>query len=250
MKKLWILTPLLFAVLGCSTLQGFLFPDKLDKDVEVAWEKELRMQVNESVYYGTAVVPEAEKYLIYIFPPYKEISRLQWRTCHRGGAAKNAVQYGRWPWSKKESYFKLEIKPRDIERERACSLKFEALDKSQKAMAFGMIAFPDLRPWFNVPGTVECNGKVEVYFDGTSLCQAPAGAITRISFSGEIYMDETPNADCPPFKEIRTGVFEFLMPKNECIYNFKKPQEHESGRLRSHKLITFGYEKTPPQEDY
>lgn len=243
-------------VLGCSTLQGFLFPNKSDKSTEFAWEKDLRMQVNDKVYFGTAVVKDAEQYQILIFPPYKEISRLQWRTCHRGGAVKDAVKNSRWSFKdlfrKKEKikYFPLPFSPRDIERERACSLKFEALDKSQKAMAFGMIAFPDLRPWFNVPATVECNGKVDVYFDGTSLCQAPAGAITRVSFSGEIYMDPRENAKCPPFKEIKEGVFEFKMPVDECIYNFRKPQEHESGNLRAHKFITFGYQKTPPQEDY
>jgi len=239
------------STLGCSSLQGFLFPDKADKDTTVSWEKDLRMQVHDKVYYGTAVVPERESYTIYIFPPYQNITRLQWRTCHRGGAAKDAVQNGKWPWSKKEKYFKMQYVPKDIERERACALKFEALAKDRKSIAFGMIAFPDLRPWFDVPSTVECNGEVNLYFDGTSMCQAPVNAITRISFNSEIYMDMTDNVNCPPFKEIAKGIFEFKMPKDECVYNFKKAEEHkESGKLRSHKLITFGFEKTPPQEDY
>ena len=235
--------------MGCSTLQGFLFPNSIEKSLSVSWEKDLRFQINDKIYYGTALVHEKPNYWIYIFPPYNEISRLQWRTCHRGGAAKNAVKYGKWPWSKKQEYYKMNFVPRDIERERACALKFEALAKNRKVMGFGMVVFPDIRPWFNLSSTVECNGEVHVYTDGTSICQAPEGAITRISFSGKTYMDDSPNSQCPPFKEISDGVFEFKMPKDECIYNFKRPEKHESGRYRSHKLVTFGYEDSPPPED-
>jgi len=239
----------MFSVLGCSTLQGFFFPQVADKDASVAWEKDLKMKVNGKLYYGTAVVPKADVYTISIYPAYKEIDRLQWRTCHRGGHADQAVEHGFWPWSKRQKYFTFKIRPKDIERERACALKIEALAKRHKSMAFGMIAFPDIRPWYNISSTVECNGKLGIYTQGTSLCQAPFKSIQRISFSGEVYMDDKANSFCPPFKEIEQGVFEFFMPKNECIYNFVKAEEHSSGRLRSHKFITFGYEKTPPPED-
>lgn len=251
LTRLGLATLIVLVSLGCSSLQGFFFPNVADKDAKIAWEKDLRIQVNKSVYHGTAVVEKAEKYWIYIFPPYKEITRLQWRTCHRGGVAKNAVKYGRWPWSEKQEYFKMEFTPRDLELERACTLSFEALDKSKKSMGFAMVAFPDIRPWYDVSATVECNGALDALMKGTSLCQAPVGAVTRISFADEIFMDETPDEKCPPFKKIAPNVFEFKMPKDECVFNFIKKEYHkESGRLRSHKFITFGYEQSPPPEGY
>jgi hypothetical protein len=236
------------SALGCSTLQGFLFPNALEKSTQVSWEKDLKIQVNDRVYYGTAVVPLKDSYNIYVFPPYEEITRLQWRTCHRGGVAKDAVQYGRWPWSKNDKFFKLEFKPMDIERERACTLSIEALAMKNKVMGFGMIVFPDKRPWFELPATLECNGQI-VKYDGTSVCQAPVGAITRINLGPDVFHDDAENSNCPPFKDKGSGVYEFQMPKDECIYNFKKAERDEEGRLKSHKLITFGYELSPPPED-
>lgn len=248
--KLGIISLLVFS-LGCSTLQGFFFPTALDKSTEVIWEKDLKFQVHDKIYYGTAVVPKRDVYTIYIFPPTDEISRLQWRTCHREGSAKDAVKDARFPWSKSQKYFKMEFIPRPIELERACPLKFEALAKKRKEMAFGMVAFPDSRPWFDVPATVECNGEVNQYLNGTSMCQAPVGAISRIDFGPDAYVfeDERPSDICPPFKNKGNGVFEFKMPKDECVYNFKKAEDHSSGNLRSHKFITFGFEQSPPNED-
>lgn len=237
--------------LGCSTLQGFLFPESVSKDTKVSWEKDLRIQVDDRIYYGMALVPRKKKYNIYIFPPNEEISRLQWRTCHRGGAAKDAVQNGKWPWSKKQKYFKLEFEPMPVELERACTLSFEALAKSNKVMGFAMVVFPDSRPWYDLPLSMECNGSIQSFVGGTSICQAPVGAITRVDFgpTGKFFQDETPDLKCPPLKSKGNNVYEFKMPKDECVFSFKAGEEHSSGNLRSHKIITFGFEKSPPQED-
>lgn len=238
---------LVFMTLGCSTLQGFLFPDALDKDAKVAWAKDLKMIINDRFYFGTAVVPSADKYNIKIYPAFEEIDRLQWRTCHRGGHADKAVTHGFWPWSKKQDFFFLQFQPRDIELDRACTLDFEALTKKRKNMSFGMVVFPDSRAWINLSATVECNGRLHLY-DGTSVCQAPVQSVQRIALKAGVIQDERPNKDCPPMREVSKGVFEYYMPKDQCIYLFKIKEKHESGKYRTHKLITYGSEKVPPAE--
>ena len=75
------------------------------------------MTINNFLYYGTAVVKDADEYTIRIYPAFKEIDRLQWRTCHRGGHADKAVTHGFWPWSPNKQFFELKFKPRDIERD-------------------------------------------------------------------------------------------------------------------------------------
>lgn len=237
----------IMTTLGCSTLQGFLFPEARDKDTKVAWEKDMKMEVNGVTYYGTAVVPKSDVYTIKIFPAFKEIDRIQWRTCHRGGHADLAVRHGRWPWSRKQQYFTLTIKPRDIEMDRACTLNLEALTRKRKNMSFGMVVFPDSRSWMKLGGTLECNGVLHV-MGGTSLCQSPWKAIQRIAFKPGVIQDLGTDdvKQCVPMKEITPGVFEYYMPKSRCVYQFISPDKDESGRYIEHKLITFGYEKTPP----
>jgi hypothetical protein len=245
-QKLLVLLLTVLA-LGCSSLQGFLFPEAYDKDARVAWEKDMKMQINGKVYYGTAVVDEAEIYSIAIYPAFKEIDRLQWRTCHQDGHTDKAVVHGRWPWSKKQEYFVMNFKVRDIERDRACSLDIEAVTAKRKVMSFGMVVFPDIRPYINLGATVECNGKLLVT-GGQSLCQGHHKSIQRIAFRPGVIQDIHDDSKCPPMKEVSPGVFEYLIPKEKCVYQFISQEKTDLGRYREHILTTFGYEQTPPAE--
>lgn len=239
----------LFWLSGCASITDFLFPEALDKDARVEWRKELKMEVNGKVYRGLGLTEFASIYEIKIYPGFKEIDRLQWRTCHREDFVDKAVENGFWPWSKKDEFFKFEFRAKPIELNRSCPLRFESLTMKHKTLEFGMLLFPDSRPWINLPASVECNGQVELYESGKSICQAPANTVQKIRFSSDVVQDETPNELCPPMKEVRPGEFEFFMPENECVYIFGKPERHESGEFRKHILTTFGYEKIPPPED-
>jgi len=243
---------LMFSMLflgGCATLQGFLFPDASDKNTELSWQKDLKMSINGKFYYGMATVKPATDYHIRIYPAYKEIDRLQWRTCHRGGHADKAVKHGFWPWSAKQEYFSMTFRQADIEKDRACTLDLEALTMRRKSMSFGMIVFPDSRPWLNLGATLECNGRLVVSQGGMSACQGPYQSIQRIALKSGVVQDDRPNEKCPPMQQVSEGVFEYYMPKGQCVYVFKVPDLHESGRFRQHNLITFGYEAIPPAED-
>lgn len=247
LSSLTLMLPILLVTSGCATLRGLLFPAD-ERDARVEWEKDMKMVVNGKTYYGLAVLPKAEQYNFQIYPAYKEIDRIQWKTCHRGDAADHAVVHGIWPWSPRQEFFSLKFKVSDIEAERACPLRFAALSKKNKSMAFGWALWPDIRPWISISSTVECNGDRHVYFDGVSACQAPVDTIQRISLRKDVVVDERDNPRCPPLTKVSDGLYEYFMPKGECVYLFKIPKKHESGRYYQHNHYTFGFEKTPPAE--
>lgn len=244
-----VLTLILLVSTSCSTLQGFIFPDVDDRDASIEWEKDMKMVINGKTYHGVAVVPEADEYEFKIYPAYKRIDRLTWHTCHGGDHADKAVVHGFWPWSKKSNFFSMKMRISDIERERACPLELEALTMKNKSMAFGIVLFPDLRPWVSLGATLECNRRLLLpEVNGISACQAPVDSIQRISLHREAVQDERPNANCPPMDQISPGTFEYFMPKGKCVYVFKIPKKHVSGRYYQHNLITYGWEKSPPAE--
>lgn len=234
--------------LGCSTFQDFLMPSAKEKSAKISWEKDMKLVINGQTYHGIAQVPWADSYEIKIYPSHNEIDRVQFRTCHRGGRSDRGVYQGTWPWSKGDEYLAINIVPAYIELSLTCTLDFEALTKRRKSMSFGSVVFPDPRSWFDIEATNECDGKA---FDsvGTSVCQAPVKSIQRISFMDEVTQDSRPQANCPPLKEIHQRLFEYSMPKDQCVYSFKNEEREESSwDFRSHRLITYGYEKSPPEE--
>lgn len=236
-----------FLFVGCSTLSDFFYPTSIDKDPRIEWRKDMRFDVNGVACRGMTIVPPAKTYQIKIYPSDQRIDRLQWRTCHRGDFADKAVEYGIWPWSKKEKYFTMNFSPTPIELNRACPLQLEALAFKHKSMSFGTILFPDTRANLNLPATLECNGQLKARI-GTSECQAPKDSIQRITFESEVFQDERPNEQCPPMKRVSEKVFEFFMPKDLCVYVFKSLEKDKSGKFRTHHAVTYGYEQIPPPE--
>ena len=242
--KLLLIFPI-FYISGCATL----FPSSLEKDHKIEWKKDLLMSINDKMYHGIALVPKARLYNIKIFPPVKTIDRIQWGSCHGGDNADKAVEYGLWPWSKKQKYFSMTYTPKNIELDRACPLKITALAQKHKAMAFGMIIVPDVKPHISLKATLECNRKTQLKKVGTTACQAAIKSIHRIHFDGEVFQDARENIKCPPFKKVKPNVFEFFMPRDLCVYLFKSRQKAINGKFKTHKLITYGYEKVPPPKE-
>lgn len=236
----------IFFIAGCASISDFLLPQPIDKDPNVEWRKDLVLDVNGKRYKGMALVPTQSKYEIKIYPADKRIDRLQWRTCHRNDSVDKAVESGFWPWSKKKEYFTMIFEPKSIELERACPLRIEALAQKHKSMAFGMVIFPDSRQHYNLEAVLECNGRTQIRV-GTSECQGAIMSLHKVIFGGEVVQDDRPNEQCPPMKQVQENVFEFFMPKNECVYLFKS-FEKVDGKYRTHKIITYGYEKIPPPQ--
>ena len=230
---------LLLMLSSCSTLTGFFFPKSEDKDANIEWRKDMLIDVDGKIYRGIAMVPSKGTYNLKIYPAEKRIDRLQWRTCHREDFVDKAVKHGFWPWSKKQEYFSMSFTPKNIELERACPLMIEGLAEKHKSLSFGMLVFPDIRPWISLSAKLECNGKL-VPAKGTSECQGAISTIHKIHFNGEVFQDDRPNEKCPPLKKIKPNVFEFFMPKNLCVYLFKSRQKHSSGKFMTHKLLTYG----------
>ena len=234
---------------GVSQSRSDLFGNGIEKNVEYEWRKDLLMEVNNVRYRGIAIVPPAPLYDIKFYPPEKSIDRLQWNTCHRGDYADRAVQYGRWPWSKKESYFKMKFQPKSLELDRACPLNIVALTQRHKEMGFGMMIFPDPRPHIAIKSKVECNGSFIPSVGGTNGCQAPVDTIHKVHFDrteGEVYQDVRENAKCPPMRKVGSNTFEFFMPKDLCVYLFVSRRKASNGKFKMHKFLTYGYEKIPP----
>jgi hypothetical protein len=230
---------------SCSTLTGFLFPNSEDKDAGIEWRKDMMIDIDGKIYRGVAVVPKKNIYSLKIYPSEDRIDRLQWRTCHREDFVDKAVKHGFWPWSKKQVYFAMSFTPRRIELERSCPLMIEGLAEKHKSLSFGMVIFPDSRPWVSIPAKVECNGRV-IPRDGTSECQGAVSTIHKIHFDGEMFEDDRANEKCPPFKKVRPNIFEFFMPKDLCVYYFISRQKDANGKHKRHKLMTYGYERIPP----
>jgi hypothetical protein len=122
------------------------------------------------------------------------------------------------------------------------------LEKKHKTMSFGMVIFPDSRAWVNVPALLECNFDIVRFEKGVSYCEAPVGTIHRITFQGEIHAVDRPAKTCPPVRKVGVSMYEWFMPRDDCIYTFMGRGKHPSGNRFMHKLNTRGTEANPPPE--
>lgn len=232
MKYLLLVSLLLAA---CGTFQ---LPE-IPKDVsDVTFKHDLVIEINGKKYTGVGVVPRSSSYHIKVYPD-ERISRIFWNSCHQG----NEVDQPNTGWFKKTYEFDLKEVP-GVQDVYACALEVTVMNMEKRKNGFAVLEFLDSRPEVNLKALVKCNGSLEYYENGVSICQSAAGLIQQIKFSEPVIHAGSMGNCADVMKAADDKTFTYIMPKGKCTYYFGADRKL-NGKTVLHRLQTVGYTEAP-----
>ncbi len=242
MKKIVGLMALAVGLSACSLFQYKELPDFKESEV---YRHELRVDVNEAQFYGTAVVKRATEYKVRVYPPGK-VDRIAWRTCSQEQII-DKPDVSKSGWFGGYSYIDFVYKPAfGVDDVNACPLKIEVLEEKKRRNGMALVEFEDAREEVTLFADLVCNGQLSQR-RGVSICQSAAGLYQKIAFpSPAIQRGGDPKCDVMKPEKGDERFYLFVMAPGECVYTFVSNSKTPNGKRMEHRLTTIGYTDVPP----
>lgn len=219
---------LLIVVVSCVTI-----PQKLDPDV--LYVRNLKFFVDGTEYSGTALLPKKNKYLIEVRSA-QSIDLLTIRTCAREFFGEKVGSGGGIIFWDKEQRYTYEYEPDpELELNKICPMEIAAYNAKSGAHAWGYIDF--ITDDYVLPATWHCNGRVEIFRNGVSICQNRASNKVKIKFDENVYfLSEAAGNSCKVYDKLEyRREFEFNIKRGSCYYLFMTQDK------RKHRATAIGY---------
>ncbi len=212
----------LYLLIGCAVQSPQLvLEDKF-------YSRNASFEVNGLKGFGTLVAPRAASYDMRIRSE-ADMDFLLIQTCGREVAIEKAGDD-----------FKYTYTPNVVETTRACPIQFFGVEKGKNRRTVGWMDMED--PRHVMPGDLCCNGTCRKT-QGVSACESGAGLIQRLTFPGPM-IASSPDLKCKIGSVDGSQVFEFKIPRGECLHVFaEKAAPH-----RTHRLSTYGFDETLPMK--
>lgn len=236
MKNILILTLLCLIAISCDGTDPQI--DKLSP--EEFYKRDMIITVNGETLEGALVAKKAENYKFNI-ESRGNLDLFVMTSCHKEETKEAAwnvqktVRSGLFGWGRKKIDVKNQVEfthfPNALEAAGDCPLELAGYDKNGRH-SWGLVDFES--DTYKLPAKVECNGRT-IETSGTSICQARAGLVQRISFEDYVVLAE--NNDCGISHDGGKSL-EFTMPKGKCVMVFG-----DGARERFHKITLIGYDK-------
>jgi hypothetical protein len=202
------------------------------------FRQDLVVDINGEHFVGSGLVKKAQDYNVVVYPDDK-VERIIYSTCHEEQVIDKPKTNG---WFRKSISFTLKNVP-NVSDVSSCSLEIIVLDEQSRRNAFATIEFQDQRPEVQLPALVKCNGVIQQYNSGVSICQSAMGLIQQINFN-EPVIQAGVKGSCDVMKSIDDKTFAFMMPKGKCTYYFGSNRKLNGKRLLA-RLQTIGYSDIP-----
>ena len=227
-------------IVSCSSTPQPFEPESFKQGL---YRKDMKIEANGYKGHGFVVAPKADKYKLRI----NAVGRLDLFTmtsCHREITQEDAGYKGRWlGFGKNLKLARVEYDPaKGIEDSGSCPLEFGGYEKKRGRHSWGFL-IPE-HEGSKLPSVVRCNGR-DAQYRGVSACQSRHGLIQRIEFPGEfVYQipkeyEGQETCQYTDIKVIDKRIFEYRMPKGECMLYFQELDE--PGRVGEH--YDYGYSK-------
>jgi hypothetical protein len=231
-KRFFLVTA---AILVMAALSSCASSVRLDGSSDVFYARNMTMEVNGMKFFGTGVVPRADRYEIKLKSEGK-MDFLLVRSCHQSFKREdegNDYKFTYVPVPGKED-------------NRACPLRFTGLEKDKGRTAQGWLDFQDPRK--QLPGCAQCNGQ-RICGPGVIACEAAEGALTGVSFDVPVDSDATSALEgdlgiartkaCDVLHSADSQNFEFKMPRGECTITIQEKQ----APYRQMRLSIYGFQQ-------
>lgn len=204
---------LIILLISCGACSG-AHPSNIPPDKQ--YKKDLKIEYNNNVFDGVAVLPKALSYKIE-FKAKNDAKIMRISNCHRD-VIKNID----------DDKFEFSYTPNPLLERGSCVLLVSFLEKKTRHQ-FGLVDFIDDEALL---ATTHCNGEKKQYF-GVSVCQAKAGTMLAISFEENTFVKSRSSCLQPIFVDVKT--YKIKAQPGLCLYVFK------SVKNEYHRLTVFGY---------
>lgn len=212
---------LLLSLSACTTAQ-----EVVTQPTNLYYQKDIKFEVNEQKFTGSAIVNMEEKWRIKVYPEGKA-DLISVTSCHRELRTEK-------PDKKMfEKGYTFEIKPSELEGSLSCPIEIAVFELNKGRNAWGTIVIKTDKA--KLAAELWCNGE-KFNVGGVSYCQSRKGLIQQIKFDREVIVVSIPECGIGATEGKN---FQFLLPQGPCTVYFLDKADKQV----IHQANLYGYDE-------